>query len=187
VKIAEIENKYENQKKQLQIIALERENTFHKTRSRYLVILFILLLLSAIMVFLIFRSRHKMLRQKHALSVEENKLKRMSLEKAALESQLKDEILIELNRVNNREPLREFEKLFKELHPNFYASINNNFPYITPRELQICALLSLNMQTKDISNITNISGPSLETIRYRIRKKMGLSSDQNLAVELMKY
>ena len=241
IKVAETEALYESQKKEAKIKALSQQNHYYVLRNRYLIAIFTLLLLATIFALFYYRKRNQLLAQKHLLSVKENKLKQLSLEKSNLQNRLKDEminnqnlkirqksqelvfatlkqsrhievnnqlqeellpllsrqktktnqkilsgILNRLNTENNYEPLQEFENLFCELHPDFYATISETFPDITPRELQICAMISLNLQTKDVSNITNISVSSLETIRYRIRTKMRLTPDQTITVELMK-
>ncbi len=78
-------------------------------------------------------------------------------------------------------------KSFSSVHPGFYTRLIQKHPDITPRELLFCAFIRLNMQTKDIALIANISNKSLEISRHRIRKKMKLTSDQNLTAELMKF
>jgi DNA-binding CsgD family transcriptional regulator len=48
-------------------------------------------------------------------------------------------------------------------------------------------MLRLNMNTKDIAAVTFLAPTSVDTARYRIRKKMHLDSDATLLSELMKY
>ena len=94
-------------------------------------------------------------------------------------------LLRDAKRAYSYNPLDEFEDLFTKSNPGFYNKLVKEYKTLSPRELQICALISLNMQTKDISLITGISTRSLETIRHRIRKKMKLSAEQNLTTKLI--
>jgi DNA-binding CsgD family transcriptional regulator len=64
---------------------------------------------------------------------------------------------------------RDFLKRIKELHPS-----------ITPNDLKLCVYLRLNLSSKEIAPLLNISAQSVEIKRFRLRKKMGLSHGQNL-------
>ena len=66
-------------------------------------------------------------------------------------------------------------KRIKELHPS-----------ITPNDLRLCAYLRLNLSSKEIAPLLNISHKSVEVKRYRLRKKMGLDHDQSLADYILK-
>ena len=74
----------------------------------------------------------------------------------------------------------EFEVRFQQVHEDFYARLNDHFPDLTPNEKKLCAFLLLNMTTKDISSITFQSAKSIQVARTRLRKKMGMTRDENL-------
>lgn len=69
---------------------------------------------------------------------------------------------------------QEFELRFIEVHKDFYTTLLNKYQNLTPNEQRLCALLKLNMSTKEISIITNQSIQSIETARYRLRKKLNI-------------
>ena len=50
------------------------------------------------------------------------------------------------------------------------------FPDLSPSEQRLCAFLRLNMSTKEISELTGQRISSLETARYRLRKKLGITN-----------
>ena len=52
---------------------------------------------------------------------------------------------------------------------------------ITPNDLRLCAYLRLNLSSKEIAPLLNISHKSVEVKRYRLRKKMGLNHDESLS------
>ena len=98
-----------------------------------------------------------------------------------------NKVIQEMEAANNLDAMSQFEKVFKELHPEFYENLTKKFPDLSSRELQLCALLRLNMNTKEIAAVTFLVSTSIDTARYRIRKKMNLDSDTSLINELLKY
>ena len=83
-----------------------------------------------------------------------------------------------------KNPLEEFDVAFKSIYPDYNNKLLSKYPGLTPREMQICAMIRLNLHTKQIAALTNNSTKSIETARYRIRKKMNLNIHDNLTNEL---
>ncbi len=81
----------------------------------------------------------------------------------------------------------EFEKWFQEVYQDFFTKLREEYPKLTVREQKVCALLRLNLNTKDIANLTNLEPRTIEVYRYNIRKKLELRSGDNLAEFLSKY
>lgn len=73
-----------------------------------------------------------------------------------------------------------FEELFDQAHQDFFKRLKSAFPDLTQSDLKICAYLKLNLSSKEIAPLLNISFRGVETRRYRLRKRLGLSSDNNL-------
>lgn len=73
-----------------------------------------------------------------------------------------------------------FEQQFRQVHQEYIEQIAARFPDITPTELKVCALIKLNLSTKEISVILNAEPRSIEKYRQRIRKKLGLTQSDNL-------
>jgi len=79
-----------------------------------------------------------------------------------------------------------FEQRFREVHREFYRKLNQRFPDLTENDKKLCALLRLNMSTKEISAITHQNPGSIEVARTRLRKKLSLSQrDINLHTFLL--
>jgi len=74
----------------------------------------------------------------------------------------------------------EFEMWFTEVHTDFFANLRQKHPELSQREIKVCALLRLNLLSKDIANLMNIQPKTVEIYRHRIRKKVGLQPDNNL-------
>ncbi|MDA3942912.1 MAG: helix-turn-helix transcriptional regulator [Bacteroidetes bacterium] len=80
--------------------------------------------------------------------------------------------------------LLPFFSNFEKLYPDFRQSLQKIIPDITANELKLCALLRLNLSSKEVSQILNITPASVNKARYRIRKKIGLDSKEDLFVYL---
>lgn len=81
----------------------------------------------------------------------------------------------------------QFEVHFDQVHENFLKNLRDAYPNLTPKDQKLCAYLRMNLATKEIAPLMNISVRGVEISRYRLRKKMGLSSDINLVDFIMKF
>ncbi|MFD2601527.1 hypothetical protein [Flavobacterium suzhouense] len=72
---------------------------------------------------------------------------------------------------------KEFEIRFKNANPDFENSIIEKYPMLTKNDIQFCSLLKLNLSYKEIASLLQISYESTVTKKYRIKKKMGISED----------
>ncbi len=79
-----------------------------------------------------------------------------------------------------------FAKHFDKLHSNFLTEIKAKYPKISGNELKLCAYLRMNLSTKEIAQLMNISIRGVEISRYRLRKKLKISSKTNLFDYLIK-
>ena len=79
-----------------------------------------------------------------------------------------------------------FSKHFDKVHGDFVTGLKEKHPAITGNELKLCAYLRMNLSTKEIAQLMNISVRGVEISRYRLRKKLGISSEVNLFDYLLK-
>ena len=96
------------------------------------------------------------------------------------------EIARELENQTNTNTWKEFDKIFKNIHNEFYDHLLIICPTLTASEIKIAALLKLNLSTKEIAAITYKTEDGIKSTRYRLRKKLNLSGDENLIPFLMK-
>lgn len=89
--------------------------------------------------------------------------------------------------LNNEDEWRIFEKNFTEVHEDFFKKLMDTHPSLTPGDLKLAAFLKMNLSTKEIAPLLNISLRAVENKRYRLRKKMNLPQDANLIEEMMRY
>jgi PAS domain S-box-containing protein len=74
----------------------------------------------------------------------------------------------------------EFELLFQKVHHSFHNKLNEQFPELTPNERKLCIFLKMNMNSKQIAQITFQSEEALKKARLRLRKKLDIDRDTNL-------
>lgn len=72
----------------------------------------------------------------------------------------------------------QFKVRFEEINPGFFKQLISQYPALTANELKICALASLNLSSKEIATINDMSTHSLKVARYRIRKKLKMDAEQ---------
>lgn len=78
-----------------------------------------------------------------------------------------------------------FKRYFEQVHKNFNSMVKDKFPDITSNELRLMALLKMNLSSKEIANILNITPEGIKKARYRLRKKMNISSDESLQDQII--
>lgn len=74
----------------------------------------------------------------------------------------------------------EFKLLFEHLGENFYESLQKQYPDLNSLDMRLCALISMNLSTKEIASLTNKSVRGIESAKFRLRKKMKLEPEADL-------
>ena len=87
--------------------------------------------------------------------------------------------------LNNQDDWKFFEEAFNNADKDFLKKVKNYHPSLTNNDLRLCAYLRLNLSSKDIAPLLNISLSSVEIKRYRLRKKMNLSRNEGLTDHLL--
>ncbi len=73
-----------------------------------------------------------------------------------------------------------FNKRFLDINSDFYTSLKEKHPDLSPSEQKHCALIRLNFDNSEMAQILSISLQAVHTSRYRIRKKIGLERNESL-------
>jgi DNA-binding CsgD family transcriptional regulator len=80
-----------------------------------------------------------------------------------------------------------FNNYFDEVHQDFITRLKVRYKDLSPKELRLCAYLRMNISTKEIAPLMNISVRGVEISRYRLRKKLKLDHDINLTEFIMTF
>ncbi|OAV45851.1 hypothetical protein A3850_008325 [Lewinella sp. 4G2] len=108
------------------------------------------------------------------------------LEKKAAPEQNISRVVETINHnLNEAETWSVFRAAFENADREFFKNIKERHPALTPSDLKLCAYLRLNLSTKEIASMLNISPRSAEVKRYRLRKKMDLERETGLADYIM--
>ncbi|WP_338375658.1 triple tyrosine motif-containing protein [Dysgonomonas capnocytophagoides] len=84
------------------------------------------------------------------------------------------------NNLNSEEDWKMFLIKFEEKHTGFFQKLKELYPQLTNSDLRLCACLRLNLETKEIASLMNLSVRTVENNRYRLRKKLNIPSTDNL-------
>jgi DNA-binding CsgD family transcriptional regulator/ligand-binding sensor domain-containing protein len=82
--------------------------------------------------------------------------------------------------ISEEDTWKVFKEAFDSADKDFLKKVKTAHPLLTPNDLRLCAYLRLNLSSKEIAPLLNISVRSIEIKRYRLRKKMELSHEQGL-------
>lgn len=74
----------------------------------------------------------------------------------------------------------QFAVHFDHVHANFLSNLKDKYPNLSPSDLKLCAYLKMNLSSKEIAQLLNITSRAVEVSRYRLRKKLGLKPEVNL-------
>jgi len=120
---------------------------------------------------------------------------------------IKEEVILQKNALGAQYPNKYYDKLirlldenlsseddwaifqtnFDRIHENFFRNLHLNFPDLTSNDLRFCAYLRLNLSSKDIAHLMNISLKGVEVGRYRVRKKIGIPSTKSLTEYMIEF
>lgn len=89
--------------------------------------------------------------------------------------------------LNDQADWIQFESYFNSAHQQFLDRLRQDYSELTKGDLRICCLLRMNLSTKEIASLLNISVRAVELRRYRLRKRLGLDNDTNLIDFLMSF
>ncbi len=82
--------------------------------------------------------------------------------------------------INNDNNWNQFRSYFEDVHTDFNSKIIHKYPEVSHNDLRLMSLLKMNLSSKEIANILNISVEGVKKARYRLRKKLNLSTEDSL-------
>lgn len=106
-------------------------------------------------------------------------LKGMSTEDAFSNKYRKIQNIIE-DGLSDHKDWAIFEQSFNQAHSDFFNKLKEKYPSLHPSDLKLCAYLYMNMNSKEIATLLNITLKGVEIRRYRLRKKFELKDGANL-------
>lgn len=89
--------------------------------------------------------------------------------------------------IEHDDDLQAFQSTFDSVHHDFFKRLEEAFPELNNKDKLLCAYINMNLLSKEIAPLLNISLRGVEISRYRLRKKLGLEEGANLAEFLQKF
>lgn len=80
----------------------------------------------------------------------------------------------------NKNEWESFELNIQEIHQDFIKRLSEEYTELSAKDLKLCVFLRMNLSTKEIAPLMHLNYRSVELQRYRLRKKMHISSEINL-------
>jgi tetratricopeptide (TPR) repeat protein len=213
--VSSLQMQYNMRKVEHKISLLEKDNEIKQIKEYLLIGLLVLIAIISVLLVISLRVKinnnrlnQKLLaREKQQLENELN-YKNRELETFALQIVRKNEFLNDLKtqikRISgDKDKLKEisidisqniylekdreeFQSHLEKIHQAFFFKLEQRFPDLTTNDKRLCSLLAIDMSTKDIAAILNISPDSVKKSRYRLRKKLNLETEDNLSEGLKK-
>lgn len=136
------------------------------------------------------KSAMKLIKNKKALQKLKTELNKLKAEGTDEKSHYQIQKLSrQLDRYisDDQEERSLFENGFSKVHEDFFNRLLIAYPQLTPQDLKLAAYLRMNLSSKEIAPLINISTRGVEIKRYRLRKKLNLDSEANLNDFMMKF
>ena len=146
----------------------------------------------------IIKIRNEKLKKDYKLKTKELAASTMSMvKKNELLAEIKQQLLKAKNgdvnlvikqiddNLNHQDNWEFFKEAFDNADREFFKNLKRSHPNLSPNDMKLCAYLRLNLSSKEIAPLFNISARSVEIKRYRLRKKMNLASSENLTTYIL--
>ena len=205
--IADLDKKYQTEKKEAEIIILKKENYIRGLSFAFILVLLIVMVIAAILIIrkqIKIRRTEKILSEKLKKELEYKKKEVLNFSNYVQQritfttdiitnlkriksntEEVKDEInkvisFISLNYQNEQKMINEVYSQIEDINKVFSYRIKKKHNNLTNEDIRLSSLLILNLTSKEIAEILFISTKSVEMKRYRLRKKLKLEKDYSL-------
>ena len=106
-----------------------------------------------------------------------------SLQKLNPESvpqRIKDLSIFAISHLKVNEQVKLFQQGVEEVNLDFYQKLEEEFPSLSQNDRQLCGLIRLNLHSKEIAALRNVSPEAVKMARYRLRKKLNLQAEDDI-------
>lgn len=185
-----------------------KQQEINEAKIKYNTYLFLLILVCIFLIFLFISVRlnlnlqkanaHKAETEKKLIEMELKNKNLALINKTKFISQQNENLIYILESTRNKEDTQEkieakietlltnfktnerFEKQFDEVYPGFFNKLIKRSKRLTQNDLRLCAFLRLNQTTKEIAQMCGVSLRTIESQKYRLKKKLNLLQDESL-------
>jgi DNA-binding CsgD family transcriptional regulator len=79
----------------------------------------------------------------------------------------------------------KFKELFENIYPKFFPYLKSNYPDLTQAEVRFLAFTKLEITPKEMASLLGVSDEAIRTLRFRLKKKLGLSHGKEIEQVVM--
>ncbi|WP_160127856.1 tetratricopeptide repeat protein [Kordia antarctica] len=206
---------YEIDKKDLEITTAKKNEEYSKLLTWTILLTALILILALVFLLFYSKAKLKSSKIATELTAKENKISQIEIENLEHEVQLKNKELADLflhqyekaqlltevidnidrsndelkenlqEQLNKSEDWTNFKLHFDKVHEGFFQKLNELAPNLTTKDIRYCAYIRMNLTSKEIAIMLGISHRTVQGIRGRVRKKLGLKSSDDLVLYLM--
>ena len=206
---------YEIDKKDLEITTAKKNEEFSKLQTWSILLIALILIIALVLLLLYLKAKLKSSKIASELTAKENVISQIEIENLEHEVQLKNKELADLflhqyekaqlltevidnidrsndtlkenlqEQLNKSEDWTNFKLHFDKVHEGFFQKLNALASNLTSKDIRYCAYIRMNLTSKEIAIMLGISHRTVQGIRGRVRKKLGLQSSDDLVLYLM--
>jgi len=96
------------------------------------------------------------------------------------DKKLRELLVVLKQRMSFTKEIDDFYGKIEDLHQDFMFKLTDKHPDLSEKERKLATLLRMNLSSKEIATLMNITPKSAEIARYRLRKKLGLKDRENI-------
>ena len=85
------------------------------------------------------------------------------------------------SRSAEEQSLERIDENFNLIFDDLLTKLAEQYPALTRNDIRLCSYLKLNMSSKEIASLMHLSERSVESNRYRLRKKLGMESGKSFS------
>lgn len=94
---------------------------------------------------------------------------------------IRELLMLTSNHLKINDDIKEFQMNVEKVNHDFFSKLEQRFPDLTNTDKQLCGLIRLQLSTKDIASVRNVSPKTIEMGRYRLRKKLNLKPEEEIS------
>lgn len=94
---------------------------------------------------------------------------------------IRELLILTANHLKINDDIKEFQMNVEKVNHDFFYKLEERFPDLTNTDKQLCGLIRLQLSTKDIASVRNVSPKTIEMGRYRLRKKLNLKPEEEIS------
>lgn len=159
----------ENKNKSLHNI-IDRRLLDERDRVLYIAIISVIIILACVLLIFYFRKKTKTFQKQEKASEEYLRSQVLQIENKNISD------LVEMVKENDPAFMTAFNISF----PEFVSKLKSINPQLVQTEIEFSALLKLNLSSKDIARYKNIEPKTVQTKKYRIRKKLNIPNEEDI-------